>query len=482
MARDQITGLVVSDEVLEWTTLCRVKERLQVVSSGRSQLSAVNGQLQGEEEETTDDKQPTSPAQVGAGGRTTEFVAERIKTECGALKGDVAVSFSSQQLIMRVVDLPAVSDDELSSMVQLQVDKFSPFPVESMVVSHEVLEKKDNTCRVLIAAAREETVDSLGKMLGLAGIFPSRVDAAMLGWWRLLVDAGEIAEEGRQVTLLMPGAVPEVIVSQDGVPIVFRSLWESEGLTEDEFVSETAREVGYTLMSLELEHGSGGKCSITVWHRGEPPVTLVEKLRSECLCEVDVRSLDSLPSLSEGLARRTAAREGVTLDLTPAAWRAAAKAWRLRRMVFITAGVLFGIWTAGAAGFLGGLYYQESKLASLTAEQAEWQEPATEVREMRRRVAMIKRYMDRAHSALECLREISMLQPEGIDLTSFNYKKAEVVKITGEADAGRVILDFIDKLNKSKLFSEIISGPQSYDRRKKKTTFSIDLRLPGGEQ
>jgi len=101
---------------------------------------------------------------------------------------------------------------------------------------------------------------------------------------------------------------------------------------------------------------------------------------------------------------------------------------------------------------------------------------------MRRRVFMIKRYMDRSDSALECLREISALQPRGIDLTSFSYRKGETLRISGEAETVDQVYSFKSKLEGSTLFvGAKLQGPRR-DRKKRKEVFDIDLRLHGGAQ
>lgn len=449
MAKEHITGLVIRKDLLEWSTLLKGKERSDVVASERAAL---------------------------------EEDIEQRKASLAGVKGEVTVGLGSEQILLRVVSLPIVEDDELASISRLQVDKFSPFPVESMVVSHEVLHKSDDNCLVLIGAARDEIVQALGKTLNDAGISPARVDADVLGWWRLLADASEIAEKGLQVILLMDGATTELIVLQDGIPMVFRSLGSNEGMTEEELAVETASEVGHTLMSLELEYGSADTSTVSVWTRGGTAEIMAAGLRNECSCEVNVKDLDSLPPLSEGLARRSASDAGPGLDLTPDSWRLAAGARLFKKKMLVAAGLAAGVWILGLAGLMGGLYYQKTSLASLEAQAEKLKEPALEVRKMRKRVHMIRRYTDRSHSALECLREISVLLPKGVKLASFSYIKGKAVKIPGDAATVEQVYEFKNKLDGSKLFDEVsLKGPR-WDKKKRKQVFDIEIELPGGDK
>jgi len=466
MAKDLIAGLVWHEGTLEWTTLQKAKDRLKVVDSGQASIRLEPGDA-GPGAETAGE---ASPPQA-------DTATERIRAGTRDLEGDVAVGLASDQLLIRVVSLPSAVDDELGGMVQLQVDKFSPFPVESLVISYEVLETKEDASLVLIACVKKDDIDSLEETLGKAGIFPARADAVILGRLRLLQDAGEISPEGRQLVLFADEVSAEMMVLEKGVPTVFRSLGSREGVTEAEFTGELAREVGQTLISLELEHGSS-ECGVVVWQQGGCSGTLADELARACSCKVETRSADDLPPVSEGLARRMApgARR---LDLTPPDWRSAAQARDLKHKMLMAVGCLGGIWLLGAAVLWGGLAWQRARLAALEATQQEWTRPAMAVRAMRRRVSIIKPYTYKAYSALECLREISALQPPGVDLVSFSYRQGEGVKVSAEAGDSKQMYEFKKELDKSELFTGV--GLGSHSLMKKKWRFDLDLALPGDD-
>ena len=55
------------------------------------------------------------------------LLAQTLKAERLSLRGDVTVGFGADDLLLRVVRLPSMDVHELQGMVELQVDKFSPF-------------------------------------------------------------------------------------------------------------------------------------------------------------------------------------------------------------------------------------------------------------------------------------------------------------------------------------------------------------------
>jgi hypothetical protein len=459
MAKDNIIGLAFRGDCVEWATLAPVREEFRTTATGSV---PVEGEL--------------DEGQIKA-------LAGGLLTEAGGLNGHVVMGLPSEDMLLRVVTLPLVESDELRSMVRLQADKFSPFPVESMVVSHEVLEKRGDSCVVLIVAARAEVVGGFGRVMESAGVQPERVDVSLMGRWHALDKAGEIRAEGRQLLLLLEGGIAEIVVAQNGTPILMRSLGTVQNLAEQELAAELAGEVGYTLMSLELEHGSAGECVVNVWHDGAVPAGLEEKMHQECGSRPVLSSLESMPSRAEGVAQRSAEKGAGRLDLTPDVWRSAAGTKDFKRKMVKAAVIIFGVWIVGAGALFGGLRFQEMRLASLKAERDELREPAMEIRRLRARVLATKRHGDMSESSLECLREISAVQPVGVDLTSFTYRKGEGVKISGEALTTELVYDFKRKLlEESQLFSGIdLQGPHEIPKRNRQR-FDMDIKLRGGEQ
>ncbi|MFC1462198.1 PilN domain-containing protein [Verrucomicrobiota bacterium] len=462
MAKGQITGLVISPGAIEWATLRAGKNRPgSVLDAGRVEPGVP--------------RKPEDPEALSE-------ASSRLKTETRGVKGGVTVGLPSGDLLLRVLDLPIVEPEELPGIVELQADKFSPFPIENMVVSHEVLRQTEDSSTVLVAAIQSGIVESLGTLLHGAGLSAARIDAEVLGWWHLLKESRQISDTGRHLIVLLASDTPEIVVVQDGIPVVFRSLDEMTGMTDEDLSAEITHEVGYTLMTLELEHGEAGADSISICSlSGQAPAGLAEKLREECACDILLKPLASLPSLAEGLARRSTGSQAV-LDLMPAAWHESGKSKQFRKRVILTACAVLGLWLAVVGGFLGALYFQKSRLETGKAELEALDAPATAVKETRERVRIIRRYMDRTHSSLECLREISTVQPAGIELTSFTYRKGEQVKIVGEGLDVTRIFEFKNKLDGSGLFTRTtLHGPR-FDRRKRKQIFDIEMDLPGNNE
>jgi hypothetical protein len=367
-------------------------------------------------------------------------------------------------------------------MVQLQVDKFSPFPVDKMVVSHEVLAKRENGFVVLMAAALEEAISAGYRELESCGVRPGVVDACVLGRWQTLLDAGAVAPQGRQVVVVLEGTQPEIVVAQDGMPILFRQLGDASSLDAAALADEVLQETTYALTAIEMEHGGAELAGVRVVAGGQVPEAVAQAFARDYPGVAVAGIPGDLPSVATGLARRLAARrEGEAgVDLVPAVFRqmGSARAFR-RRLLRVALGIVL-VWLAAVAGVCGYVVFERTQLARISAKRETWRQPALDVRAMRKRVAVIKRYMDHTYSVLECMRAVVSNQPQGVDLTSFTYKKGEAVRVSGEGANVDVVYAFKTALDGSEIFrrgESTLNGPH-FDSRRNRYTFELKLTLP----
>jgi len=461
MAKQLTTGIWLRDRVLDWTTLRPRKGGAEIVAHEAVPLPLDPDAM----------PEPGSPDLVAA-----------LKKACSKVRGEVGLSVPTDQALLRVAELPSVDPDELEGMVELQIDKISPFPVEHMAVSYEILSQGETSTRVLIVAVRREIIDELGDEFRRAGHVPHGIDVDILGWWQLLHEAGRIAEHGRQILLLFDEHSSELVVTHDGIPVLFRSLGMGPELA-DEDIEELVDDVGYTLTTLEAEWGTAERVQLNLWSRNPMPADLTARLQHDLGVAVDVHGLEELPPLSEGLARRMARTQETRIDLSPAEWMERERTRHARLVLLALTLVFFSVWLGGITVFLAGLSLQQKELRRVQARSEEMNQVAEAARQAEEKVKSLEQYADRSRSALECLREVSVLLPQGIDLTSFSYRKGKSVKIRGESPNEGPIYDFIGAMEKSDLFAEAKSGDIARKRRKNRTVteFTVTAQLPGDQ-
>lgn len=452
---ETITTVCVGHDHLTWTVLRRRKQQYEVESTENIDLNL-----------------PDDAVERDAA------LTQAIKANLGNVKGMLVAVLHTDRALIRVVELPSSDPAELADMVELQVDKFSPFPIEQMAIGFEVLGGTEKASRVLIAACKREVVEELSALFADCGRMPDRIDLAAAGWWKLMADEKAIPAEGRHGVLLLDETGAELLITQEGRPVVMRSLGGQHGASDEEFHTELAEETGYTLTSLESEWGTMATPDITVWHHGDPPASLLDKLQTECAVKVTTASLDNLPPLTQGIAYRSI--ESDRLDLTLPEWKLAAATQKGQRRLFTAVAALLLLWFTVLGAFLLVAHLDERQLEQLRADVAAVEAPAEEARVLRRRVESLEQFADRTYSALEVLREITELLPRGVELTSFTYRKAGPVNLRGEAQQVPPIYDFFEAMEQSPLFVEVKpEGVTQAPGGRRNPEFRLTARLPG---
>jgi hypothetical protein len=455
------TGIHYTDEIVEWAVLRKNRQGTEKIREGS--LPVPEGFFEQENAQLF-------PADVLAGIRRS-------------FRGIVTVSLPSAHLLMRILELPSTSPQELKSMVELQMDQISPFPVDQLTVSYEVLRQSENHSRVLAVAAPRKTVDALGDLFKAQNIYIRSLDAEILAWWSLLVAHGEVPREGRVLLILEEHTEFSMIVVDDGIPVCFRSLELFHHFTDEAVMQEIIEEMRYTLLSLEAEYGHRDGCTLEVWSDSEFPEPLLNRLRELSDHPVKLHALSSIPPVSEGLALRTAERRLHHVELVPREWIELQRRKRLVKIATITSIAVLSLWLAAVAVTSAVFSIQQALYNRVRREAAKYEGPARAAQAAHEEMLSLEKYADRSHSVLECLRAVTEALPDGVEIASFTFKKEEAVSLRGSSERAESVYDFFQKLNASGIFSGVKDQPVSTrtvkDRRV--STFSITAELPKSE-
>ena len=460
MAMSWITGVCIQQNRLEWTVLRRAKESWEVSDQGHADLP-------------------------GSEGAPDGISAAALKPHLRHFKGRISVALPTGRVLLRMALLPSTDAAELRGMAELQTDKFSPFPVEAVAAGAEVLEAAGTSSLVAMAVVRRDHVEAAGRAFQEAGALPDVVDVEALGWWWVLKQSGRIPALGSQIILRATAHGLDMVVARDGAPLLFRALPMSPPTeASPDWTGECAEEVADSLTSLETEWGGAGVPTLHVFHAAD--------VRTDCLAALQkalgleaafAHPLGELPAVSEGIARRAVQpARPLAMDLAPEAWRAADAVRQTRRRLLRAATVFLAAWLAGIGLFMTLLNVQRGRRARLQAEVEAMEGPALEIRRLRAKVLEFSQYADRSHSALECLRIVSAALPEGMDLTSFIYRKGNSLSLRGQSDAPDTVYSFNLALENTRLFPEVKSEGTSTPPGKR-SQFGVTIRLPGsGEE
>lgn len=393
------------------------------------------------------------------------------------LTGDITVALRTSDLLMRTMEFPTADSAEIADMVDFQIDKVSPFPVDQLATSHEILDRSEDKALVLMAAAKRECIDSIGDAFEQRGIHIRSIDARILGWLRLLRDENALATEGSEILIIADDIDFSMAITLDGKPLAFRSLHAH--LDDMNVVDDLVQEISYTLTTLDAEHDLPAPSAIQFWSHSDTPAPLQLKLREKTGLAIDSHSLGVLPHLSEGIVRR-ALDDGDHIELIPQEWIDLQNRKKLTRQFSFISSIIAATWLLVLLVFFSIYKVRDISLGRVK-ERAEAIAPAArEAQENQRKLKALKVYTDRSNSSLECLREITRTLPMGdIEFVSYNYTKDKGVTLRGTGRDRAIVTDYFSALNKLPLFDGIRNESVNDKTTKgvKRAVFSVTLPL-----
>jgi len=209
------------------------------------------------------------------------------------------------------------------------------------------------------------------------------------------------------------------------------------------------------LSLLEAEDfGGGSDVAEIVWVRGRPAeAAAAEPAEGAGTAAPDVEALSDLaPVRSVSVTDADAALEGVgersleagSLDVSPASWREVLEETRFKAKMIRYLAVACGIWVL----VMGVLFGVPMAYGFMTDYQKglcrDHRRQYESVKAMKGKVDLVRKYSDHARGALEIMKAISDRLPEGVELNSWNFKREDGVRISGEADSANDVYKLKD--------------------------------------
>ncbi|HVW35203.1 MAG TPA: pilus assembly protein PilM, partial [Acidimicrobiia bacterium] len=147
---------------------------------------------------------------------------------------DVRVGLSGSRVVVRVVDLPAMPDEEMAGAVRFSAADHIPIPLDEAVLDHAVLEPAPPTepggppmVRVLVAAAHRSALDGLLAAVAAGGLRAVAVDLVPFALVRGLgntTPAGDGGEPAAEAIVSVGAGLTTVVVHEGGRPRFVRTV------------------------------------------------------------------------------------------------------------------------------------------------------------------------------------------------------------------------------------------------------------------
>jgi type IV pilus assembly protein PilM len=158
-----------------------------------------------------------------------QAVADVIRMLAGHLKikeKGVAVCISGYDVMIKKIELPTMTEDELAERMHSELGQYIPYNIEEVDVDYQIIDvakDRPNFMDVLLVAAKKESVTDFNNILKLSGFDPFVVDVdffALSNSFEATYGFGD-----QRVALLDIGANKTVInIAHKGLPIFTRSI------------------------------------------------------------------------------------------------------------------------------------------------------------------------------------------------------------------------------------------------------------------
>lgn len=174
---------------------------------------------------------------------------QRLWRELSLRKGEVRVGIASPRVLVRVIEMPNMSEEDMAGALRFQAQELIPIPLEDAVLDFQVLEAVEQPApvaggdmsatavadaqpmpdaqqmvRVLLAGTHRETVRTLTGAVRAAGLTVGAVDLVPLALIRAIGRSAGDNGGGAEAIVSVGGGVSVVVVHELGLPRFVRIL------------------------------------------------------------------------------------------------------------------------------------------------------------------------------------------------------------------------------------------------------------------
>ena len=362
----------------------------------------------------------------------------------------------ADQVFLRVVHLPKCEPGELRSMVELQLEKLSPLPVNQIVWSFEPIPQSVGELQTVIVVVAERSVveEFLGKMES-DGYLADRLDLSFL---HQLI-ATRIDGDGAWLYVQLAESKTLCLVA----------WWYGGALQQLNLLNLPAGEAGATALGDQLTNIAwageleGWLTSRPTWHlvADEAVAAMFEPiLRAWADEPIDVIA-PLAPAALAALTAQRAARADSTTNLLPSDFSARYQQQFIDRLWMGGLGALAVVYVFGVLIYRGALYGLEYQTGKVQDQVSAMSGAYTNTLQLKEKVRILQEQLNLKFAALDCLKAASEKLPAELTLVSFAFSKGDRISLRGNApvESQPKITEYTEALSKT-----IVNGTPLFAR------------------
>lgn len=355
----------------------------------------------------------------------------------------------ADSVFIRAIQLPSGEPSELPAMVEFQLEKISPLPLNQVVWTALGVPHPDGTQQTaVVTVANRAAVEEFLNAEVASGFTPDRLDLPLLRWW------SQLRPDGSGIWILLEESDP----SGQSLGLAgwcVDGIWRELGLVRlpagPDAAAVLVQQLGQSAWAGEMEG----------WMTGIPPIHLSATSGQHEILNAPLVEWSGHPvvlfSRPEATRLATASVEALRAEpassLIPAEWASA------QRQRFIDRLWMHGLSSLGMAyvvflfGFLGLLNFRKYQVDDLRSEVSGMGINYTNTLQLKAQVAVLEEQVALRYAALEAWQAVVKNLPSNLTLTQLDFQKGRTLQLSGtvETESISAVTQFNSDLIKSQL-------------------------------
>ncbi len=354
-------------------------------------------------------------------------------------------------VFIRAIQLPSGEPSELPAMVEFQLEKLSPLPLNQIVWTALGVPHPDGAQQTAVVTVASRTaVEEFLDAEVASGFTPDRLDLPLLRWW------GQLRPEGSGIWILLEDAGDPAQGHSQGLAGWFMDgVWRELGLVRIPAGPEAAavllQQLGQSAWAGEMEG----------WMTSIPPVHLAATPGQHEILDGPLGEWSGHPvvpvSRPEANRLATASAEALRAEpassLIPTEWATAQRQKFIDRLWMHGLGGLGMAYVVFLFGFLGLLNFRKYQVDDLRSEVSGMGINYTNTLQLKAQVAVLEEQVALRYAALEAWQAVVKNLPSNLTLTQLDFQKGRTLQLSGtvETESISAVTQFNSDLIKSQL-------------------------------
>lgn len=418
------------------------------------------------------------------------------------IQSDTVITYLPRHLAtIRILELPTTDKDEIADMVELQAIEQTPYSKEEIVTNFKILESnKEGYAKIMLIIVHKGVITERLKLFQDAGLEVQFIGLSSEMAFNLshqLLSKKHLAEEDTVIGFIDMDLnftdflfIYNNILFTRSIFIGAENILAEPKVWKDKFVNQIKN-------SIEIYKHQGFTKNVgkIVINRVAAEIEDLQELLKQTLnLPVEVLNiLNDVPLSEDALKvakdynKKTSllalfgsllSSQESELNLMPEELKMKDIIEERSKQVIISGVLLLSILMVISGILIEKIYNKSCLLNVLKQQVLKTDKNANYVEEMKLKINMIKSYLNKKYSVVNCLNQLYKIVPDEIYFDSIVYEHSRELILTGSSDAMSIVFEFVTVLENLEYLEKIKTNYVTKKKRKDKEVVDFELVCP----